>query len=177
MCLQVLVLSFPVASNFTAELTDDISASLAASYTLPDDAFVSSILVLEPVAVAPTSVDGQQVVLVDVPVVVLGNVSQAVGAGGVTAAALVSLFTRQLANQSFVSNSTGAVILAQSVTVNSGQPSSSTSSTGSAQGARLTESGSGLSVSQTIGIVVAVLVVTLIITAVYVRVYPARLLR
>ena len=168
MCLQVLVLTYPVASNFTAGLTDDISASLAASYTLPSDAFVTSILLSQPeTASAPAR--RLLSVAVEVPMVVLGNVSDAVNVTGISAASLLSLFIAQLANHTFVSNSTGAVILSQAVTA-IGWPSSS-SSTGEQQRTMMEDDDSDLSAGQIAGIIVAVLVATCFVTAVYICVY------
>ena len=56
MCLQMLVLAYPVSATFTSGLRDDVSASLAASYHLLDDAFVPCTVTLQPVkSVSPSS--------------------------------------------------------------------------------------------------------------------------
>ena len=168
MCLQMLVQAYPLAAGFTDGLRYDVSASLAQSYHLPDDIFVQAILVLQPVETGTSFSRRLLSVAVEVPMVVLGNVSETVNVTGISAASLVSLFIAQVADDGFFSNSTGAVILSQAVTV-IGWPSSS-SSTGELR-ATGAEAESDLTTGQTAGIIVAVLAVTIILSAVYLWVY------
>jgi hypothetical protein len=162
------VQTYPVADSVTLGLRDDVSASLAGSYQLPSDTFVSSLVVTEPqLTASSSSLRRLLTVAVEVGMVVLGNVTQIVDVSGITAASLVSLFVAQLADHSFVSNSTGAVILPQSVTV-VGWTLSSSSSTGAVlRSAGQSSEGSQLSAGQTAGIVIGVVAAVTLMTAAF----------
>jgi hypothetical protein len=157
---MVLVPLFPVPTNFTGLFAVDVASTLSTYWNSTTGSLLSFILVL-PVTLSSASSES---VAVQVPLVVLGNVTIVAGPSTVNlnATSFAIHFADVVAAGNFTSVNTGSFIPAQKVDIVVFPSSSiSSSSTGSSQNMPLTRSAStqsSLDGGQIAGIVIGVIV-------------------